>query len=46
MPEHNMTKVFHCNLLKQWYPRTETSYTSIVEDSTELISPEWQEGEP
>ena len=46
MPERNMTKVFHCNLLKQWYPRTETSYTSIVEDSTELISPEWQEGEP
>ena len=46
IPERNMTKVFHCNLLKQWYPRTETSYTSIVGDSTELISPEWQEGEP
>ena len=46
MPECNMTKLLHCNLLKPWYPRTETSCTSIVEDSTELIRPEWQEGEP
>ena len=45
MPKCNMTKVFHCNLLKRWHPRTETSYTSIVEDSAELISPEWPEGE-
>ena len=41
-----MIKVFHCNLLKRWYPSTETSYMSIVEDSAELISPEWPEREP
>ena len=46
MPECNTTKVFCCNLLKQWYPRIETSYMSVVEDSAELISPEWPEGEP
>ena len=46
MPECKTTKVFHCNLLKRWYPRTETSYMNIVEDSTQLISPEWPEGEP
>ena len=39
MPECNRTKVLHCNFLKQWYPRTETRYTSIVKDSAELISP-------
>ena len=46
MPKCKTTKVFHCNLLKRMYPRTETSYMSIVKYSTELISPEWPEGEP